>query len=219
MSRNLPKKKQHLALQDDHFKRDFYARNTRIVARELLGKKLVRKYRGHVISGFVCETEAYLGASDSASHAFRGKTPRNAVMFGPAGVAYVYFVYGMHYLLNVVTEAEENPCAVLIRALVPFDGLKHMQRRRGRSGKDLTNGPAKLCQALVIDKALNGWDLTAGRKLWLEAQPSIPQRLIKKGPRIGIDYAKPADRRVALRFWVEEKYIYDTISTGDYSRK
>ena len=209
MPKNLDPKKQHLVLQDDHLKHDFYARDTRIVARELLGKKLVRKYRGHAISGLVCETEAYLGAFDSASHAFRGKTPRNAVMYGRAGIAYVYFVYGMHYLLNVVTEAEENPCAVLIRALVPFEGLSHMQRHRGRSGKDLTDGPAKLCQALVIDKALNRWDLTAGRKLWLEAQPSIPLRLIKKGPRIGIDYAKPADRRAALRFWVDEIHLRD----------
>lgn len=197
----------------------FYARDTLVVARKLLGKKLVRKYRGHTLNGLICETEAYLGTTDSASHAFKGKTPRNAVMYGRAGMAYVYFVYGMHYLLNVVTEEEDNPCAILIRALWPLDGLEHMQRNRGRSGKDLTNGPAKLCQALMIDKALNGWDLTAGRKLWLEAQPSIPERVIKKGPRIGIDYAKPADRRAARRFWVEEKYIYDTVSTGDYSRQ
>jgi DNA-3-methyladenine glycosylase len=130
-------------------------------------------------------------------------------MFGLAGVAYVYFVYGMHYLLNIVTEEEENPCAILLRALVPLDGLEHMQRYRGRTDKDLTDGPAKLCQALVVDKTLNGWDLTAGRKLWVEEQPSIPERLIKKGPRIGIDYAKSADRRAALRFWVDEKYILD----------
>jgi DNA-3-methyladenine glycosylase len=185
----------------------FYARDTLVVARELLGKKLVRKYKGHILSGLICETEAYLGRTDSASHAFRGRTPRNAVMFGRAGVAYVYFVYGMHYLLNIVTEEEENPCAILLRALVPLDGLEHMQRYRGRAGKDLTDGPAKLCQALVVDKTLNGWDLTAGRKLWLETQPSIPERLIKKGPRIGIDYAKAADRRAARRFWVEEKSL------------
>ena len=188
-------------------KHDFYVRDTRVVARELLGKKLVRKYRGHVLSGLICETEAYLGASDSACHAFRGKTARNAVMFGPAGVAYVYFVYGMHYLLNVVTEKEENPCAVLIRALLPMEGLVQMQRHRGRSGKDLTNGPAKLCQALAIDKAFNGRDLAGGRKLWVEAQMLLPQRFIEKGPRIGIDYARPADRRAALRFWVNEKNL------------
>ena len=192
-------------------KHDFYARDTRVVARELLGKKLVRKYKGHLLSGLIYETEAYLGASDSACHAFRGKTARNAVMFGRAGVAYVYFVYGMHYLLNVVTEKEENPCAVLIRALVPFDGIKHMQRHRGATGKDLTNGPAKLCQALAVDKALNGWDLTTGQKLWVEEQMSLPRRFIETGPRIGIDYARPADKRAALRFRIEEKDLRELI--------
>ncbi|MGD8991129.1 MAG: DNA-3-methyladenine glycosylase [Desulfobacterales bacterium] len=192
-------------------KHDFYVRDTRVVARELLGKKLVRKYKGHLLSGLICETEAYLGASDSACHAFRRKTERNAVMFGRAGVAYVYLVYGMHYLLNAVTEKEENPCAVLIRSLVPLDGLKLMQHRRGRSGKDLTNGPAKLCQAMAIDKAINGLDLTAGRKLWVEEQMTIAQRFVKAGPRIGIDYAKPADRRAALRFRVDEIYMRDTM--------
>ena len=200
-------------------KHHFYARDTRLVARELLGKKLVRTYRGNILSGLICETEAYLGASDSACHAFRRKTARNAIMFGRAGVAYVYFVYGMHYLLNVVTEAEENPCAVLIRALEPFEGLKHMQRFRGRTGKDLTDGPAKLCQALGVDKALNGRDLTTGRKLWVEEQMTLPPRFIKKGPRIGIDYAKPAVRRAPLRFWIDQKYIYDTMSTYESSRR
>ena len=192
-------------------KHDFYARDTRVVARELLGTKLVRKYRGHVFSGLICETEAYLGASDSACHAYRRKTERNAVMFGRAGVAYVYFVYGMHYLLNIVTEAEQDPCAVLIRGLVPFDGINHMQRHRGATGKNLTDGPAKLCQALAVDKALNGWDLTAGRKLWVEEQVSPPHQLIKAGPRIGIDYARPADRRAALRFWIDDNNLRSLI--------
>ena len=132
-------------------------------------------------------------------------------MFGRAGVAYVYLVYGMHYLLNMVTEAEENPCAVLIRALVPVDGLNHMQRLRGKTGKNLTDGPAKLCQALAVDKALNSWDLTSGRKLWVEEQMTIPQRFIKKGPRIGIDYASAADRRAALRFWIDDMYINEIL--------
>lgn len=190
-------------------KHHFYARDTLMVAGELLGKKLVRKYRGNILSGLICETEAYLGPNDSASHAFRGKTARNTVMFGRAGRAYIYFVYGMHYLLNIVTEEEENPCAILIRAIVPLDGLKHMQRYRGRTGKELTDGPAKLCQALAVNKSLNGWDLTAGQKLWVEAQPTIPERFIKKGRRIGIDYAEPVDRRAASRFWTDEMYIRD----------
>ena len=194
-------------------KNNFYARDTMQTAGALLGKKLVRKYSGNILSGLICETEAYLGSMDSASHAAKGKTPRNRVMFGCAGRAYVYFVYGMHYLLNVVTEAEENPCAILIRAIVPLDGIEHMQRYRGRSGKNLTDGPAKLCQALAIDKSLNGWDLTVGRKLWVEDRPVLPRRYIKRGPRIGIDYAKPADRRAARRFWIDEKYIDDVINT------
>jgi DNA-3-methyladenine glycosylase len=190
----------------------YYARDSLSVARELLGKKLVRKYRGNILSGLICETEAYLGSIDSASHAFKGKTPRNAVMFGRAGVAYVYFVYGMHYLLNIVTEAEENPCAILIRAIVPLDGLQLMQRYRGRTAKDLTDGPAKLCQALVIDKSLNGWNLTIGEKLWVEDRPALPERFLNKGPRIGIDYATPADRRAARRFWIDSKYLAEMIN-------
>ncbi len=195
-------------------KQQFYACDTLSVGGTLLGKKLVRKYSGNILSGLICETEAYLGSMDSASHAFKGKTPRNSVMFGRAGRAYVYFVYGMHYMLNMVTGEEENPCAVLIRAIVPLDGIKHMRRYRGRSAKDLTDGPAKLCQALAIDKSLNGWDLTVGKKLWVEDRPSIPERYIKKGPRIGIDYAKPADRRAARRFWIDAIYLQDMISTN-----
>jgi len=190
-------------------KHHFYTRDTLSVAGALLGKKLVRKYRGNILSGLICETEACLGSMDSASHAFRGKTPRNAVMFGRAGRAYVYFIYGMHYMLNIVTEEEECPCAILIRAIMPLDGIEHMQRYRGRIGKDLTNGPAKLCRALAIDKSLNEWDLTAAEKLWVETRPTVPGRYIQKGPRIGIDYAKPAARR----FWVDGKYIPKLIST------
>ena len=196
-------------------KHHFYAGDTLSVSTALLGKKLVRKYSGNILSGLICETEAYLGSNDSASHAFKGQTPRNSVMFGRAGRAYVYFVYGMHYLLNVVTEEEENPCAILIRAIVPLDGLKHMQRYRGRSGKDLTDGPAKLCQALAIDKYLNGWDLTAGKQLWVENRPSIPERFIKQGPRIGIDYAKAADRRAARRFWIDQTYLRNKMPTNN----
>jgi len=193
----------------------FFARDTLRVARELLGKKLVRKFRGNVLSGVICELEAYLGSNDSASHAFKGQTPRNAVMFGPAGVAYVYFIYGMYYMLNVVTEAEDNPCAILIRAIAPHEGVKYMERYRGRSGKNLTDGPAKLCQALAINKSLNGWKLAAGKKLWVEARPVIAEQYIKKGPRIGIDYASPADRRAARRFWIDEKYVNDMINTSN----
>jgi DNA-3-methyladenine glycosylase len=180
--------------------RKFYHRDTLRVARELLGKKLVRQIEGAMLSGMIVETEAYCGSGDSACHAHRGKTPRNAVMFGKPGHAYVYFTYGMHYMLNLVTEEEENPCAVLIRAILPLTGVEEMEARRKRKGADLTNGPAKLCQALSIDKSLNGWDVTLGSELWVEKYKKIPDSAIVATPRIGIDYAHKQDRNALWRF-------------------
>jgi DNA-3-methyladenine glycosylase len=185
-------------------KRIFFERDTLRVARELLGAKLVRRFQGRRMSGMVVETEAYLGADDSASHAFRGKTPRNQIMFGPAGIAYVYFTYGMHHLLNVVTETQGIPRAVLFRAIFPLQGRNHMEALRGKRGRELTNGPAKLCQALAIDLSLNAWDLTQGKKLWLEYHTTFPQKHIDIGPRVGIDYAAAQDRKAPRRFWVRK---------------
>ena len=182
-------------------KKNFFRRDTITVARQLLGTKLVREFNGTVLSGMITETEAYLGANDSACHAAKGRTPRNSVMFGPAGVAYVYFVYGMHFMLNIVTEPEGNPCAVLIRAMQPITGLARMEALRGKKGKDVGNGPAKLCQAMAIDKSLNGWDVTRGRLLWLETHQKIMPDSITSGPRIGIAYAARKDRDAPLRFW------------------
>ena len=183
--------------------RKFYHQDTLRAARELLGKKLVRQINGHELSGMIAETEAYCGHEDSACHAHRGKTQRNAVMFGKPGHAYVYFTYGMHYLLNLVTEEEENPCAVLIRALWPLTGIEEMEARRKRKGKDLTNGPAKLCQALGIDKSFNGWDLTIGEELWVENYRKIPAKSVMTTPRIGIDYAKKQHRDALWRFVIK----------------
>lgn len=183
---------------------DFYNRDTIQVAKDLLGKKLVRRQKGRILSGMIVETEAYLSRSDSASHAFKGQTPRNTVMFEAAGRAYVYFIYGMHYMFNVVTEEKGSPGAVLIRAVEPLNGLHQMQVRRKKSGRDLTNGPAKLCQAMAIDKFLNGWDLTRGKALWLEDYKTVPDTCIIRGPRIGIDYADPRDRQANLRFMVDK---------------
>ena len=183
--------------------RKFYHRDTLRVARELLGKKLVRQINGFELSGVIVETEAYCGREDSACHAHRGKTPRNAVMFGEPGHAYVYFTYGMHYMLNLVTEAAENPCAVLIRAVLPLTGIEQMEDHRKRKGADLTNGPAKLCQAFSIDKALNGWDVTLGSELWVEDYKKIPDSKIITTPRIGIDYAHQKDRDALWRFLVQ----------------
>jgi DNA-3-methyladenine glycosylase len=183
-------------------KKNFFERNTITVARELLGTRLVREFNGTVLSGMITETEAYLGTNDSASHASKGRTPRNSVMFGPAGVAYVYFVYGLHFMLNIVTEPEGNPCAVLIRAIKPITGLAQMEALRGKKGKDLSDGPAKLCQALAIDKSLNGWDVTKGKLMWLEFHRAVRADSIKSGSRIGIDYASPEDREAPRRFWI-----------------
>ena len=183
--------------------RKFYERDTLQVARALLGKKLVRQINGHKLAGMIVETEAYCGEEDSACHAHRGKTPRNAVMFGKPGYAYVYFTYGMHYMLNLVTEAEGNPCAVLVRAILPLTGVKEIEARRKRKGTELTNGPAKICQALNINKSLNGWDLTLGSKLWVENYKSIPAQSVLTLPRIGINYAKEEHRKALWRFLVK----------------
>jgi DNA-3-methyladenine glycosylase len=160
----------------------------------------VRQINGVKLSGMIAETEAYCGQADSACHAHRGKTKRNAVMFGKPGHAYVYFTYGMHYMLNLVTEEEENPCAVLIRAIEPLTGIEAMEARRKKRGAELTNGPAKLCQALSIDKSLNGWDVTQGSKLWVEDYRKIPAKSIITTPRIGIDYAHVKDKNALWRF-------------------
>ena len=124
-------------------------------------------------------------------------------MFGKPGHAYVYFTYGMHYMLNLVTEAEGNPCAVLVRAIVPVIGVKEMEARRKRKGSELTNGPAKICQALNINKSLNGWDLTLGSKLWIENYKSFSAKSILATPRIGINYAKDEHRKALWRFLVK----------------
>jgi DNA-3-methyladenine glycosylase len=180
--------------------RKFYRCDTLQVARALLGKKLVRRINGIELAGMIVETEAYCGEADSACHAHRGRTPRNAVMFGEPGHAYVYFTYGMHYMLNLVTEAKGRPCAVLVRAILPLAGIEEMEARRRRKGAELTNGPAKLCQAFSIDKSLNGWDLTRGEELWVADYKKIPAESIITTSRIGIDYAKKEHRDALWRF-------------------
>jgi DNA-3-methyladenine glycosylase len=189
-------------------KKSFYAQKTLKVARKLLGKKLVREIDGEILSGMITETEAYCGETDSACHAYRRKTLRNAVMFGEPGHAYIYFTYGMHYMLNLVTEEDGNPCVVLIRAVLPLTGTAQMEARRKRKGDDLTNGPAKLCQAFDIDKSLNGWDLTLGKELWTEDYKTIPAKSVITTPRIGIDYAQKDHREALWRFLVKpDKYL------------
>jgi DNA-3-methyladenine glycosylase len=168
--------------------RQFYARETLTVARALLGQRLVRCWDGGGrLSGRIVEVEAYVGESDEASHASGGRTARNDLMYGPPGYAYVYFVYGMHHCVNAVTERQGYPAAVLIRALEPVEGIEQMEvNREGRQGRELTNGPAKLCYALGIDLALNGTDLVSGQTLWIERDQPAASVQIDAGPRVGV---------------------------------
>lgn len=169
-----------------------------VAAPRLLGCRLVRRLDGQTLSGRIVETEAY-SQDDVASHSYRGETPRTKVMFGPAGHLYVYFTYGMHYCCNIVTGPAGHGSAVLIRALEPLSGQQLMSRnRRGLQGENLTNGPAKLCQALSIEKSLNGHDLHRA-PLKLELMPPIAQTDIVQTTRIGISRGQDVPWRFYIR--------------------
>lgn len=186
----------------------FYEQNTETVAKGLLGKKLVHSQGGQVLSGMIVETEAYVGPTDTACHASKGKTARTEVMFGSAGVSYVYLIYGMYYMLNVVTEQVDFPAAVLIRAIDPIEGMETMRLNRNSSGKNITNGPGKLCQAFGIDKSFNEHDLTVENGLWIESFRDLSDQQISSGPRIGISYASTADQVAHRRFWIKRnRYV------------
>ena len=169
--------------------REFYLKNTVTVAKNLLGKRIVRKISRHEVSGIITETEAYRHKDDPASHAFRKITDRNKAMFGDVGMAYVYFTYGMYYCFNVVARHPKTAAgAVLIRAIEPKKGIKTMQENRGNKNlKILTNGPAKLTQALEITKEHYGTDLTKHSKLFITE--GIKPKKIFSSPRIGIKEA------------------------------
>lgn len=162
--------------KDNILDRSYFSRPTLEVARSLIGKFLVRDNGQGQVAGKIIEVEAYIGAEDKACHASKGRTQRTDVLFGPAGVAYVYLIYGMYHCLNVVTEIENFPAAVLIRAI----------EIEGR----LIDGPGRLCRELGIDRTLNRQDLTSGESLWLEDRnhPVSPMA-IGAFPRIGVDYA------------------------------
>lgn len=163
-----------------------------------MGKYLVVQKDGHVLSGKIVETEAYDGFKDPASHAYRGMTPRNEVMFGAPGCAYVYLTYGMHHCLNLVTEKKGYPAAVLIRALEPTDGIELMKRRRGRQKlRDLTSGPAKLCQALGVDRRLNGADLRSDT-IFVEDRGEVAGGIARSG-RIGVNDGRDKNWRFFLK--------------------
>lgn len=168
--------------------RAFYEQTTLDVAKQLLGKYLVRNHPDGNAIGRIVETEAYVGPQDLACHASKGRTARTEVMFGPAGRAYVYFIYGFYNMLNLVTEAQDYPAAVLIRAVEPVDGIELMnQRRKSTALRNLASGPGKLCQAFAVDRSLNGADL-CGNILYVEDRGE-PMPKLHATPRIGIDYA------------------------------
>ncbi|MDA4128364.1 MAG: DNA-3-methyladenine glycosylase [Thaumarchaeota archaeon] len=166
--------------------RSFFVGPTRQVAMKLLGTILVRQMGRLVLSGVIVEVEAYLGEIDPASHAYRGLTKRNAVMYGEPGHAYVYFTYGFHHCLNITTEKVGKAGAVLIRALQPREGIDRMKKNRGVNKlESLTDGPGKLTKALRIDRALNGEDLVASKKLYL-VRGSGARINVGRSARIGI---------------------------------
>ncbi len=195
--------------------RDFYNRDSLTVAKDLLGKVLIHEIGGNKACVKIVETEAYMGIEDKAAHSYGGKrTPRVEVMYGGPGFSYIYLIYGMYYCFNIVTREEGIPQAVLIRAAQPIDGFDYMAENRyqkayaklsRRQMTGLTNGPGKLCQALLIDKMLNGEDLCGGSLYLTEGQKeNIP---VVSAKRVGIDYAEEA-RDYLWRFYIDgNKYV------------
>jgi len=201
-------------------KRNFYQEETLNVAKSLLGCFLVHKIGNRIIKGIITETEAYIGEKDLACHASRGRTKRTETMYGEAGQAYVYMIYGMYHCLNVVTGKKNFPAAVLIRGVKPLVTIRTNSsiRKNNFDNKLVLDGPGKICRHFQIDRKLNGWDLARGEKLWIvrpgflrqpeAGQPLAEIRLwrkrykIKKSKRIGIDYAGHC-RHYLWRFHIE----------------
>jgi len=177
---------------------DFLNGRASDVAPRLLGCILERELDGEVVRVKIVETEAY-DETDAASHSYKGRTQRTDIMFGPPGHLYVYFTYGMHYCCNIVAGGEGTGAAVLIRAVEPLSGIEVMETHRLQSGVQLTNGPAKLCQALAINKSLNGHDLTK-EPLRLIVEPALANEAIEQTVRIGISKAKD----VPWRFYIKD---------------
>jgi DNA-3-methyladenine glycosylase len=188
--------------------REFFRRPTPEVGRDLVGKWLLRSVDGRLTGGPIVEVEAYGGPEDLASHARAGRTRRTAPMYGEVGHAYVYLVYGMHHCLNVVGHAGEEPAgAVLIRAIEPIEGIEEMRTRRGRPHEATTRlcaGPAKLAEALAVDRSLDGHDLTMGEGLWISGESGVPSDdlTIATGTRIGVEYAGDGWAARPWRLWL-----------------
>lgn len=200
--------------------KEFFPRDTLLVAKELLGKVLVREFNGITLKGRIVETEAYIGSIDKACHAYGGKrTPRVEPLYGEPGIAYVYFIYGMYYCFNIITKEKGSPEGVLIRAVEPLEGLDVISELRFKKSfkeltntqkKNLTNGPSKLCMAFGITKE-NTWDdLTENENLYVEEasmQYYINDFDVVETTRIGIDYAEEA-KDFLWRFYIKgNKYI------------
>lgn len=187
--------------------RKFFNRDTVVVAKELVGKRLVRRINDKIIVARITETEAYCGQKDKASHASRGLTERTKVMFDSPGHAYIYLIYGMYYCFNVVTEKEGYPAAVLIRAVEILNSkskfLNNSETLNQKIPNLKLNGPGILCRELKIDKKFNGIDLCISKELWIEdGGEEIPIRKIKKGKRIGVDYAGKWKNKL-WRFYID----------------
>ncbi len=180
--------------------RSFFSRNTPKVARDLLGKKLVRETKDRLFTGEIVETEAYLGEEDPPSHASGGMTERSKIMWEKAGLCYVYLIYGIHHMLNVTTEPEGTPGAVLIRALRPLRGREYIKKKENSAeeGK-LTDGPGKLTKALKIGIEENYSDLTEGDSLWMAGGTSYESEEVETSTRIGVKEENPAELRYFLR--------------------
>jgi DNA-3-methyladenine glycosylase len=188
--------------------RKFYHRDTVKVARELLGALLVRVHNGHVMAGIISETEAYCGELDPASHAYRRETPRNEAMFGEVGHSYVYFTYGNHYCLNLVARPEgQKAGGVLIRGLIPAQGIEHMQHHRGVTDiKRLTSGPGNVGKALQLDLDDNDIDVTKQGELYVVQGAAIPDADVEITPRIGISKAQDKLWRFVIRNYTKKNH-------------
>lgn len=183
--------------------RNFFNRPTLQVARELLGMHLVRLEGGKRTAGIIVEAEAYIGEADLGCHAHVGYTPRTRVMYGPPGHTYVYFTYGHHWMLNFVTEREGFPAAVLIRGLVPTEGIERIAvRREGRPPKQWTDGPGKICQALAINRAQNDIDMCSpDAEIFVEIGENISDSCVTIGPRVGLNSVPEPWKSIPWRFF------------------
>jgi DNA-3-methyladenine glycosylase len=199
--------------ESNRITREFFNLNTLIAARQLLGQRLVKIENEGCIAGIITECEAYRGEEDLGCHAKAGLTPRTRVMYGPSGLAYVYFTYGMHWMLNIVTENEGFPAAILIRGLVPTVGIDIIARRRkGQPRQKWTDGPGKICQAFLIDQRFNGVDICSPESiLYIEYGFQIPDESVTKTPRVGLNNVPEPWKSIPWRYKVKDGLTLKTL--------